>query len=74
MPSVRQEADQEETGEEETPVRPPGAHTVDGRGVTLRLYPEGGSHVLGLEGCMAFWLTDDEGRPVPGTVRLSTGE
>ena len=74
MPSVRQKADKEETGGVETPVRPPGAHAVDGRGVTLRLYPEGGSHVLGLEGCIAFWLTDNEGRPAPGTVRLVTSD
>ena len=76
MPSVREDAetegrDAEEAGTVEMPARPRGAYAAESRGVTLRLYPEGGSHVEGLEGKVAFRLTDDEGRPVTGTARLS---
>ena len=76
MPSVREDAETEgrdagEPGTVEMPARPRGAYAAESRGVTLRLYPEGGSHVEGLEGKVAFRLTDDEGRPVTGTARLS---
>ena len=76
MPSAREDAetegrDAEEAGTVEMPARPRGAYAAESRGVTLRFYPEGGSHVEGLEGKVAFRLTDDEGRPVTGTARLS---
>ena len=68
VPSVREDAEAEpankkhteEPADGESPARPRGAYAMESRGVTLTLYPEGGNHVLGLEGKVAFRLTDEE--------------
>ena len=82
VPSVREDTEAEpankkhteEPADGESPARPRGAYAMESRGVTLTLYPEGGNHVLGLEGKVAFRLTDEEGRPVTGTAQLENGE
>ena len=82
VPSAREDAeteaankmDAEEPADGKRPARPRGAYASEIRGVTLTLYPEGGNHVLGLEGKVAFRLTDKEGKPVAGTARLNSGE
>ena len=63
------------TGEElPVPVRPTGAYAIECHGLTLRLYPEGGSLVQGMEGRVAFCLTDKVGMPLLGTGRIEIGE
>ena len=82
VPSVREDTEAEPANKKnakgaadrESPARPRGAYAMESRGVTLTLYPEGGNHVLGLEGKVAFRLTDEEGRPVTGTAQLENGE
>ena len=82
VPSVRGDAEAEPANKKhtegpadgESPARPRGAYAMESRGVTLTLYPEGGNHVLGLKGKVAFRLTDEEGKPVAGTARLESGE
>ena len=82
VPSVREDAEAEPANKKntegpadgESPARPCGAYAMESRGVTLTLYPEGGNHVLGLEGKVAFRLTDEEGKPVTGTARLESEE
>ena len=56
------------------PVRPKGAYGVEHHDLRLRLYPEGGSLVQGLEGRVAFCLTDKMGMPLSGIGWLDTGE
>ena len=55
-------------------VRPKGAYGVERHDLRLRLYPEGGSLVQGLEGRVAFCLTDKMGMPLSGIGWLDTGE
>ena len=82
VPNVRGDAEEEPANKKntegpadgESPARPRGAYASESRGVTLTLYPEGGNHVLGLEGKVAFRLTDEEGKPVTGTARLESEE
>lgn len=80
MPDMREDSDtqkkrtkkkqKEEIAKEKIVTRPKGTYTTESRGITLHIYPEGGNHIYGLEGRIAFQLIDREGMPVTGTVQI----